>query len=125
LTDAAPRLIPEYLNPLAGWCGCIIFRASERNVMSNERRGRGRPPSASRLDSARVNYQALAWQVKQQIDNAKAEGKKIKIRDAVEREMRASAAALCAPYSRVEAKFETAYAEVRKILKEWKGGGKL
>jgi hypothetical protein len=91
--------------------------------MSNERRGRGRPPSASRLDSARVNYQALAWQVKQKIDNAKAEGKKIKIRDAVKREMMASAESLGRP-DLVRVKLPTTYTEVRKILKEWKLGAK-
>jgi hypothetical protein len=87
---------------------------------------RGRPPSAESLASSAVNYESLAWQVKQRIERAAQNGGKLKIRDAVIAEMRASVEyenthGRPMRVSRVDAKLATAYTEVRKILKKWAG----
>lgn len=87
---------------------------------------RGRPPSATALASSAVNYEALAWQVKQRIEAAKHEGRKLKIKDAVREEMYASVDWVNAHVtpmrkSRVNDKLTTAYTEVRKILKKLAG----
>jgi hypothetical protein len=55
-----------------------------------QRSEKGRPRSATSLASATVNYQALAWQVKQRIDTETQAGRKLKIKDAVRAEMLAS-----------------------------------
>lgn len=87
---------------------------------------RGRPTSATSLASSAINYEALAWQVKQRIERAAQDGQKLKIKDAVIEEMRASVEWVNAHEgpmrgSRINAKFATAYTEVRKILKKWAG----
>lgn len=97
--------------------------------MSNPPNKRGRPPSATSLASAAVNYQALAWQVKEQIDRASQEGRKLKIKDAVRAEMEKSVSwnrengltdkSRTTRYGLVNTKLQTAYTEVRKILSEW------
>jgi len=48
---------------------------------------RGRPNTAHNLASAATNYQALAWQVKENIADHLTQGKKISIRSAVRTEM--------------------------------------
>ncbi len=101
--------------------------------MNNSPRKRGRPPSAKSLASAAVNYQALAWQVKQRIDNAAQEGRKLKMKDAVKEEMEQSVKErnnnMLTEYGEdniptrqgiVRKKLSTAYTEVRKILRGWK-----
>jgi hypothetical protein len=91
-------------------------------------RRRGRPPSASCLTSAAVNYQALAWQVSRRIEAAKQQGHKLKIKDAVREEMLLSvkwrnAHGRSTREGVVRSKIDTAYAEVRKLLKRKKWGG--
>lgn len=83
---------------------------------------RGRPPSATWLTSATVNYQALAWEAKQLIDAAKAEGEKLKISDAMRKVMYGSVRrnndkGVETRSNLVNIKFPTAYDAVRKILK--------
>ncbi len=90
------------------------------------RKKRGRPPSATSLASAAVNYEALAWQVKKRIEAAKNDGRKLKIKDAIREEMYASVVWVNeheGPFreSRVNGKLDTTYIEVRKILKKWTG----
>jgi hypothetical protein len=90
---------------------------------------RGRPLSATALASATVNYQALAWQVKQRIEVAEQQGRKLKITDAVRAEMQASVKwrnehGLPTRANRVDSKFRTAYTEVRKLLSRWEKTGK-
>jgi hypothetical protein len=80
---------------------------------------RGRPRTANSFSSARTNYQALAWQVKERIDAAAVMGNSLEIRATVEQIMRESAAKSSLRSGRVAAKLETAYTEVRKLLKEW------
>jgi len=80
---------------------------------------RGRPSTARRLDSAATNYQALAWQVKESIAERLAEGQKISIRSAVRAEMMRSAAERNVAELRAKEREDTAYIEVRKILKSW------
>ena len=90
---------------------------------------RGRPPSATSLASAAVNYQALAWQVKQRIESAQQEGRKLKIKDAVTAEMLASQErnnqnGRPAGDGLVNSKIQTTYIEVRKIISKWKKADK-
>ena len=86
---------------------------------------RGRPPSATSLASAAVNYQALAWQVKQRIESAQQKGQKLKITNVVIEEMLASQErnnqnGRPAGDGPVISKIKTTYIEVRKILSKWK-----
>ena len=90
---------------------------------------RGRPRTAASLSSAKVNYQALAWQVKQQIDFEAQAGRKLKTKDIVKAEMLASVKWSNEQGEKgktpirnglVPAKLDTAYTEVRKILATWR-----
>ena len=80
---------------------------------------RGRPKSAGSITSAHTNYQALAWQAKELVEASLTAGKKLEIKTAVENIMRESAGKNNYAGFRVDAKLETAYTEVRKILKAW------
>ena len=86
---------------------------------------KGRPLSATSLASAAVNYQALAWQVKQRIESAQQEGRKLKIMEALIEEMLASMNwneqnRHPADESVFDVRLPTTYIEVRKILSKWK-----
>ena len=103
---------------------------------------RGRPKSKHRLDSARVNYEALAFQVSERIKRGRQAGEKITIKDAVEAEMLDSVRLRNAPLidqaqlldgeaksqvlreivgeHKVAINLQTAYTEVRKILSHCK-----
>jgi hypothetical protein len=81
---------------------------------------RGRPRTAHNLASAATNYQALAWQVKETIADHQTRGQKISIRSAVRAEMIRSAQERNVAVFRVGEREDTAYIEVRKILKSWK-----
>jgi hypothetical protein len=93
------------------------------------------------LDSADVNYQALAWEVKCLKDRATAEGRRLSILEAVRAVMLASIAktsdALASegkqdqadrlrrhPEQLLDAKIDTHYTEARKWLARWKKGEK-
>ncbi len=96
--------------------------------MDSTPKKRGRPRSATQLTSAKVNYQALAWQVKRLIDDAAAQGRKIKIKDAVRKVMLDSIALRNANkrptlQNLVNVKIKTHYDETRKILARWKKAG--
>lgn len=88
--------------------------------MNDGIRKRGRPPSATSLASAQVNYEALAWQVRYCIEEGFRNGVKITIKDAIQGEMRYAKRRDCQHDGLMDARFDTAYIEVRKILKRWK-----
>jgi hypothetical protein len=89
-----------------------------------EPKKRGRPTSATAIWSAAVNYEALAWQTKQRIDEASKNGEKKKIRDAVKEIMLESLNSNTRDgrpmhQGHMRDALETSYTEVRKILKKW------
>lgn len=90
--------------------------------MNDVRRKRGRPPSATSLTSAQVNYEALAWEVKQRIIKAAAEGQKIQkyqtVRQIIRESIKQNPGIISSADQR-EKLFKTAYTNVRKILKKW------
>ena len=81
---------------------------------------RGRPSSAVAANSAAVNYEALAWQVNQRIQEHAAAEKVLGIKAAVKQIMLESAASNVYRPQRVEGKLGTTYTEVRKIISKWK-----
>jgi hypothetical protein len=96
-------------------------------------RGRPKLDPEQRYGSMAVNYQALAWQVKCRMDEVSEAGKKPTIKDLVRDEMHKAwvqrqhdgAEMLNIKPVRerlIEVKLQTAYTEVRKLLKKWDSG---
>lgn len=91
--------------------------------------GRGRPKSVHQLDSKAVNYQALAWQVKERRNEYLMDNKKISIKKACLEIMKESVEQRIKeniydnngklPNSRsIDTRFKTTYTKVRKILRD-------
>jgi hypothetical protein len=93
---------------------------------------KGRPKSSKTyrlLFSKAANYQALAWRVKQRVDEEISQGRKPVIKDVVRAEMHAEWLRHQADDSkepvrelRIDSMLPTVYTEVRKILKKLKSG---
>ena len=74
---------------------CLVLLKSKEalegvRMTSDPKHGRVRPRTAHDWNSVATNHQALAWEAKQLIDAAKAEGKKLKISGAMRQEVYAS-----------------------------------
>jgi hypothetical protein len=127
----------------AQWKQAAIELASrlDRTDRTPAKRGRPRHDDAAFVMgkdgkvtvSQKSNYAALAWQVKQRMEQADADGRPLAMKEAVREELvEAIRRHNAAPpdkrgerngelrESRANAMLETAYTEVRKLLKKWR-----
>lgn len=98
-----------------------------------KKKGRPKLTGDQRFWSKAANYQALAWKVKERMDEARAAGNEPIMKDLVREEMHKSWVRHQANErelpnfkpvreSRIAEMLPTVYTEVRKILKTWQSG---